>query len=129
MSVIRLDLTTKKLQATMASTHSTSQPECIVCFYDMLAQSDQTIFSAKGASQVASLSDVTDIDICTAPDVNGKVRHVDYIGIHNKDTATQTITVKMDISGVDYVLIKQAVNTGETLLFEGGQSGIGWHII
>ncbi len=45
MSVIRLDTTAKKLQATMASTHSTSQPECIVCFYDMIAQSDQTIFS------------------------------------------------------------------------------------
>lgn len=117
--MIRLDLTTKKLQATMATTHSTSQPECIVSFFDLIATSDANQQTARGATQASSLSDITDIDICAAPDVQGKVRSIDYISIHNKDSAAQTVTVKMDISGVDYNLIKKALNAGETLIYAG----------
>jgi hypothetical protein len=48
----------------------------------------------------------------------GIIRNVHTIFVHNKDTTTATVTVKMDDSGTETIFIKQLLAVGESLTYE-----------
>ena len=110
--MIRLDSTTRKLQAVISSAVTTTSPSTVVCFYDQNKEGAET----KGAVQLSSVSTV-DVDICAAPQ-QGFVRCIDNIQIYNSDTANMIVSVKIDDSGVDTLLMKQTLSPSQTLFFE-----------
>lgn len=118
--MIRLDTTSRKLQAVMAGAKTTTEPQSVVSFYD---ESDAGM-RTKGATKLANLNDTTDVDICAAPQ-QSYVRCIDFVEIYNADTVTQTVSVKIDESATDYILVKQVLAAGETLHYEDKE---GWYV-
>ena len=114
--MIRLDLTTKKLQVVLAGSITTSQLEVVSSY------SDATATGYTGGNTAIATNDTTDVDIVAAPAAS-TIRDVDHISVHNKDTVSATVTVKMDVGGTDYILKKAILLTGESLNYA---HGTGW---
>lgn len=122
--MIYLDFTTKKLQVVLSGAVTTNQMEISVYYYDMIPQATTTL--RRGGTKVAMSNNTTDVDIMDAPTLHGTVRNVHTIMIHNKDTVTQTVTVKLDDAGTETILVKQSVAAGESLTYE---DNAGWEIL
>ena len=122
--MIYLDATTKKLQLVLGGAVSANQLEISTFYFDTVRR--LTANNPIGGSQVSTSNNTTDVDIVDAPGTNGTVRNIHTIFINNKDTATATITVKIDNNGTETILVKQAIRTGESLVYED-QSG--WEVL
>lgn len=120
--MIRLDKTTRKLQAVMAGAKTTTEPSATVTFRDSSFMAET---AERGATQIATLNDTTDVDICAAPGQNA-VRNIDTVTIYNADTVSQTVTVKIDDGGTDTILVKAVLAAGASLTY--GDSP-GWQVI
>lgn len=76
----------------------------------------------KYASKQTNTNGATDVDICDAPQQNF-VRNIESIHIHNKDTASVTMTIKIDDGGTETVLWYVILATLESATYE---HGYGW---
>ena len=119
--MIILNTTTSVLQAVLAGAITTSQPEAVVAFRDVNPNGEETKYS----TQRTALNSGTDVTICDAP-VQGFVRYVDTITVYNKDTVNAVVTVKIDVSGTEYILVKNTLATTKTL---GYEHSTGWFTI
>ena len=117
--MIRLDATTRKLQAVLAGAVTTNQLHCVVCY------SDHTTTAYPGGTQLTSTNNTTAVDICDAPAAS-TVRDIDYIGVRNRDTAAATVTVMIDSSGADSETVKATLAVGDQLIYT---HGTGWQVI
>jgi hypothetical protein len=117
--MIRLDATTKKLQAFLSGAPATNQLQVLVSY------SDHSSSGYAGGSQASTTNSSTAVDICDAP-AAGVVRDVDQITISNRDTAAVTVTVVLDVSGTDTHLFRQALEVDETLQYV---HGVGWSLV
>jgi microcystin-dependent protein len=122
--VIYLDSTTRALQAVLAGAVTANQLEVTAFFFDYLPQSTTTL--RRGATKVTSTNSTTDVTIVSAPSVNGIIRNIHTIFIQNKDTASATVTVKLDDSGTETLFVKQALAVGESLVYEDQN---GWSVL
>lgn len=113
--MIRLDTTTRKLQALLGATVTTNQMQCVANY------SDATQSGYVGATTVINTNNSTAVDIVPAPAAG--VRDVDYINIYNRDTVSQSVTVRYNDNGTTYVLIVATLLTGEQLNYTHGS---GW---
>ena len=113
--MIRLSLTTHKLQAALAGAVATTQPRAYVTWTDTNNEGRQT----PGGTQMTALNSATDVDICAAPQQN-YVRNIDHVSITNIDTAAIVLTVKIDVSGTDTRIDTQTLAVGETWRYESG---------
>lgn len=120
--MICLDSTTKNLQAVLAGAVSASQPQCVVTWFD----EDLAGMDTKGASKETNTNNTTDVNICLAPTVQGFVRNIDSIFVHNLDTATVTINIKIDDGGTEYIICRRTLLTREGLCYE---HGVGWYVM
>jgi hypothetical protein len=114
--MIRLSSTTQKLQAVLAGAVTTNELQIVVNY------SDQTSTTYAGGTQRTNTNGATDVDICDAPAAS-TVRDIDNIHIYNRDTASADITVKVDVSGTEHILIRVTLSTLETLVYTHGS---GW---
>lgn len=119
-----LQTTVQVLQVVLASSVATNQPQVTTVFYDDIPQETTTL--RRRVHQVTSTNNTTDVDVVQAPAIQSIVRNVETIAIHNRDTASITVTVKMDDNGTETILVKQAVAVGETLTYE---HGAGWQLL
>lgn len=117
--MIRLTATSEKLQAVLAGAITTTQPQAVVCY------SDQTSSGYSGGKQVTALNSTVDVDILAAPAAS-TIRDVDFLSIHNRDSASVTVTIKYDISATDSIIIAVTLATLETLEYTHGS---GWKVI
>lgn len=117
--MIRLDATTRKLQAVLSGAVTTNQLPCLVSY------SDKTSADYVGASQLTNTNSTTAVDICSAPAAS-TVRDIDYLSIRNRDTAAATVTVMLDDSATDYEIIKATLAVGDQLVYTHGD---GWRVI
>ena len=117
--MIRLDATTRKLQAVLAGAVTTNQLPCTVSY------SDKTSTDYVGATQLTNTNSTTAVDICAAPGAT-TVRDIDYLSIRNRDTAAATVTVMLDDNGTDYEIVKAALAVGDQLIYTHGD---GWRVI
>lgn len=108
--MIRLDATTKKLQAVLAGAVTTAQLQCIVCY------SDKTSLAYSGGSQLTLTNNTTQVDICAAPAAS-TVRDIDYLSIKNTDTAIAEVSIFLDSSGTDYTLFKATLDIGDQIIY------------
>ena len=117
--MIRLDATTRKLQAVLAGAITTNQLPCTVSY------SDKTSTDYVGATQLTNTNSTTAVDICAAPGAS-TVRDIDYLSIRNRDTAAATVTVMLDDNGTDYEIVKAALAVGDSLIYTHGD---GWRTV
>jgi hypothetical protein len=58
--------------------------------------------------------------------LQGWIKNIHSITVHNSDTATATVTVKIDDNGTEKILVKQAISVGESLVYE---TDSGWQVL
>lgn len=117
--MIRLDATTRKLQAVLAGAITTNQLACTVCY------SDDNGTTYVGGTQLTNTNSTTAVDICAAPGAS-TVRDIDYLSIRNRDTVAATVTVMLDDNGTDYEIIKATLAVGDQLVYVHGS---GWNTL
>ena len=122
--MIYLDKPGKVLQVVLAGAVSANQWEITVYYYNMSPQATTTL--RRGGIQPSVSNNTTDVTIMDGPALQGIICNIHTIFLHNKDTATSTITVKIDDNGTETMQVKQAVRTGETLVYEDGR---GWETL
>lgn len=109
--MILLKATTETLEVT---TSSSSATDCHVSFVDLSS------FALSGvSSQETAISSATTTTILSAPGSSTQ-RQVKFLTILNKGTSTNTISVKKDISGTEYVLFTATLAAGEKLSYTDG---------
>lgn len=119
-----LDFPGKKMEVVLAGAVTTNQLEVTAHFFIHTPQETTTI--RRGGAQVSTTNSTTDVTIVDAPVLQGYIINIHSLTIHNKDTATATVTVKIDDNGTEKILIKQAVSVGESLVYE---DGFGWQVL
>ena len=122
--MIYLDTPSKKIEFVLAGSVTTNALETSAHFFDLTPQSTTTV--RRGTVQRATSNNTTDVSIVNAVALQGIIRNVHTIFCHNKDTATATVTIKIDDSGTETILVKQAIAAGESLIYEDGS---GWTVL
>lgn len=122
--MIYLDSTILKLQAVLAGSVSSTQPEAHAFFYDVPAAEKTGFEEYRGATKRTALNDTTDVDICVAPPLAGTTRVIECLTIYNKDSASVTVTVKTDDGTTERILCKVALAVGETLFMNEDGFGV-----
>lgn len=111
-----LNRITDKIQVVLGGAITTNQLQCTASYRDLLYANDEvpgrTLVNTNGA---------TDVDLVGSPSA-GTERAIDFLSVYNKDTVTQTVTLKVDANGTEYILIKAILAAGEQLQYskEGG---------
>lgn len=113
---MKLDSSTRTLQAILAGAVSTTNPDVVVSYTDTSNRVENPLGSETQCSSTNGANAVTILD---APDKN-TLREVDSITLHNRDTATVTATIRLDDAGTAKILIRAALLTGETLHYAKG---------
>ncbi len=119
--MLRLSTVNHSLQAVLAGAVSTTQPQATVCFSDDVAAAA----TYTGSTQLAVLNSTTDVTICAAPAAS-TVRDIDFVSIHNRDTATVNATVKFDVASVDSTIVRVSLLTLECLQYTHSD---GWKVL
>lgn len=113
-----LDTTAKKLQVLLAGAVTTNELPVVVAYSELDAAGGTLTPSASDTAT----SGATPVDILAAPAAS-KQRVVDYLSVHNRDTASATVTIQMDVSGTARILKKATLAAGEALVYTRGS---GW---
>lgn len=117
--MLKLDQTTRKLQAVLSGAVTTNQLPCMVSY------SDDNGTTYVGGTQLTNTNSTTAVDICAAPGAS-TVRDIDYLSIRNRDTAAATVTVMLDDNGTDYEIVKATLAVGDQLVYVHGS---GWNTL
>ena len=107
--MIILDSTTKKLQAFTSGTPTTDLTY-YVSYIDMSSLAVSNIASTNGTF------DETVTDIVPAPGASTQ-RQVKYMSLHNADNQPHTVSVVLDVSGTDTILIQTVLQPSYTLIY------------
>ena len=122
--MIYLDFPSRKLEVVLSAAVTTNQLQVTAHFFDQVPQATTSL--RRGGDQV-SLSDSTnDVTIVSAPALQGIIRNIHTISIYNADTVAATVSVKIDDSGTEKILVKQELDSGASLTYE---DGTGWMVI
>jgi hypothetical protein len=116
--MIRLNTTTRSLQALLAGAITTNQLPVTVGY------SDGTSAVYTGAAQLTLTNSATPVTICSAP-ASGVVRDIDYIAVSNTDTAAATVTVRLNDNGTLYEQVKATLSAGRQLVYTHAS---GWNV-
>lgn len=117
--MLKLDQTTRKLQAVLSGAVTTNQLPCMVSY------SDDNGTTYVGGTQLTNTNSTTAVDICAAPGAS-TVRDIDYLSIRNRDTVAATVTVMLDDNGTDYEIVKATLAVGDQLVYVHGS---GWNTL
>jgi len=116
--MIILSETTDNLQVVLGGSVTTNQLQCFSSWRDRTS----TTFVA--GRTVTNTNNTTDVNIVPAPGASTQ-RVVDFISIYNNDTVNQTVTIKLDANGTEYILFKVTLATTERLEYAEGR---GWQV-
>ena len=112
--MILLTATTHILELETSGTAST---DWTVSYLDITAATEVI---APGSDQ-GNVASATTTTIAAAPG-SGVTRQIKHISVSNRDgTATQTVTIKKDVSGTEYDIIVMTLKAGECLEFVDGR--------
>lgn len=117
--MIVLTATTDNIQAVLAGSATTNQPQCVTSWRDI------TTTDFTPGRTVINTNNTTDVNIVAAPAASTQ-RVVDLINIYNKDTVAATVTVKFDANGTEYILWKGTLAAGESVQYVEGH---GWQVL
>lgn len=119
--MIRLDTTTRKLQALLAGAITTTQPDVVACWTD---RGNIAAGQMEGGSKAIAMASTTAVDIVDAPDP-ATVRDVDFIQVRNNDTVSVVVTVRYVDGATLKPLVKVTLLTLQTLCYVND----GWQVL
>jgi Bacteriophage T4 gp9/10-like protein. len=105
MSIIILDATTKSLECLMSGAPATTNPSYMTSYAD-----DGTVFTE--GEKNGALNGTTAVVITAAPAASTR-RIIKSIFIFNEDTASVTITIRLNNSGTYRKLFKRTLSSGD----------------
>lgn len=111
--MIILSETTDNLQIVLGNAVTTNQLQCFTSWRDRTS----TTFIA--GRTTALTNDTTDVNLTSGP-VASTQRIIDFISVYNTDTVENTITIKIDDNGTDYILWKDVLAPGDAVRFVEG---------
>lgn len=111
--MIVLTETTDNLQAVLGGAVTTNQMRCFASWRDV------TTTAYTPGRTVTNTNNTTDVNVVPAPTASTQ-RVCDLLTIYNLDTVSQTLTVKLDANGTEYVLWSGTLATGERLEYVDG---------
>jgi len=123
--MFKLD-STRALEITLAASITSNQLQGAVAYIDMPQQAISDRNTQLGAPATFTSNSILDVTAVPAPLVVGTIREWDGLNVYNADSVTAQVTVKINTSNTDTILVKQTVAPGETL-FCTQQNG--WGII
>jgi hypothetical protein len=89
-----------------------------ICMYRDVSTTDYVPNRA-----IANSNGATEVSILTGDATQKRV--IDYVSIYNPNVANETVTVKIEAAGTDYVLVKVTLAQDERLEY---QDGLGWSV-
>lgn len=113
--MIILTETTDKIEITLGTGVISNQFQCFVSYRDL------TSSSFLAARYVTNTNDTTDVTLVPSP--TGVQRVIDFINIHNKDSAMNRAIIKADFNGIEYILYDNYIDPQQTLTYTDGN---GW---
>ena len=116
--MIVLSATTDNLQVVLGGSVTTNQLRCFSSWRDITTTAytpDRTLVNT---------NNTTDVNVVPAPNASTQ-RVVDFVNIFNLDTVSQTVTVKFDANGTEYILWQGVLATLERLEYADGK---GWTV-
>ena len=123
--MIRLDRTSRSLGIVLGGAVATNQLQVIVSGIERVPTSAATQTPVIGFTQISTTNSATDVTICAAPLVNGRVREVESISVRNRDTAAVVVSIEYDDNGTDYVIFSATLSIGDFLVYS---SQSGWQV-
>ncbi len=108
--------TTDTIEVVLGGTVTTNQLRCVSAWRDV------TTTAYTPGRTVTNTNNTTAVAAVAAPGASTQ-RVVDLISVYNADTVAQTVTVKYDDNGTEYVLWSGTLSVGETLTY---CDGAGW---
>lgn len=114
--MILLDATTHTLEATTSAAVSTNY---VISYVDI------TSSTFVPASAQGNITTATTTTVVSAP-AGSTQRQIKLASFYNNGSAAQTVTVKKDISGTEYIIISAVIAAGESLQYTDGN---GWEIL
>ena len=101
---------TDKLEIVLGSSVTTNQMEWVVSYQDITSAG----MTLPQSSNQGLTNNTTTVDMVTAPAASTN-RQVVHISVFNDDTASETVIVKKDVSGTEYILIEILLQANDTL--------------
>ena len=123
--MIRLDRTNRTLGIVLGGAVATNQLNVIVSGIERGPSSASTQVPVIGFTQIATTNGATDVTICAAPGVTGRVREIESIYFRNRDTAAVTVSIEYDDNGTDYVLYSATLAVGDFVAYSYNS---GWQL-
>lgn len=120
--MIRLDLSTRKLQAVLAGAVTANQLDVVVNWKDK-GRPDYASFETM--TKLSQTNGATPVDICDAPNAS-QIRVIDFVSVRNNDTASATVTVQLNDNGTARKLVVVTLATLEHLYYS---DLMGWIVI
>lgn len=111
--MIVLTETTDNLQVVLGGSVTTNQLRCFSSWRDIT-----TSAYAPGRTLV-NTNNTTDVNVVPAP-ASSTQRVCDFLQVYNLDTVTQTVTVKFDANGTEYIMWRGSLATDERLEYAEG---------
>lgn len=109
---MKLTTTNDKLQIVLSGAVTTNQLQCVTSY---------KIFTTSATTDgklAVNTNDTTDVDLAGAPS-SGEVYDIQNINIFNNDTASATVTIKLDVSGTETILYKGVVGVNDVISWSG----------
>ena len=118
--MIVLDRTSKIIQVVLAGSVSTNEAQCYCVYHDVTAQTKDGTQEYMRASTEQDTNGTTAVTTVPAPTTANTSRVIDYLSVHNYDTASVTVTVQVynSTGTATSRLMKVALAAGETLVYE-----------
>ncbi len=105
--------TTDTLQVALGGTVTTNQLRCVASWRDI------TTTAYTPGRTVTNTNNTTDVNLVGSP-ASSTQRVVDMLNIYNADTAAQTVTIKFDANGTEYILWSGVVASGGRVTYNEG---------
>ena len=109
---MKLTTTNDKLQIVLSGSVTTNQLQCVTSY---------KIFTTSATTDgklAVNTNNTTDLDLAGAPS-SGEVYDIQNINIFNNDTASATVTIKLDVSGTETILYKGVVGVNDVISWSG----------
>lgn len=111
--MIILTETTDNLQVVLGGSVTTNQLQCMSSWRDI------TTSAYTPGRTLVNTNNTTDVNLVASP-ASSTQRVVDFVNIYNRDTVSQTVTVKLDANGTEYILWSGSLATTEMLSYNEG---------
>jgi hypothetical protein len=111
---------TDKLEIVLGSSVTTNQLEWVVSYQDITSAG----MTLPQSSNQGLTNNTTTVDMVTAPAASTN-RQVVHISVFNDDTTSETVIVKKDVSGTEYILVEVLLQANDTLEWS---REIGWKV-